>query len=166
MKRKRPRIDLFEFGHVRDAFKYLTAVKKEYIIKAPDGQPVSLADAIRNYQKDGDPKWPLHVMMSNLGYVAITISKAISKFNLPPEEFIADAFLGICNAMKKCKPEKAKMSYIGAGIFFAVRKEAYRMIKSKKYEVDLFIEDDEEGLLDDERLAALLGLCEVYLDDE
>ena len=163
MGRKRPRIDDWKSTPVGKAFKYLTKHKNQYILKNPDGSVVSLADAIRNYQKDHDPKWPLHVMMSNLGYIANGIGSAIGKFGLNIEDYIADAFEGICKAMLKCDPERAKMAYIGAGVFFAVRKGAYKDIREKEKVESLQVEDLDGEKLDDDRLAALFGLYKVYL---
>jgi hypothetical protein len=166
MARKRPYIDDWKATPVGDAFKYLTKYKKHYILKNPDGSLVSLADAIRNYQKDHDPKWPLHVMMSNLGYIANGIARAVGKFGLDIEDYITDAFEGICNAMLKCDPERARMAYIGSGVFFAVRRAAYRAIREKEKIESLQVEDLDGELLDDDRLAAIFGMYQVYLLDE
>jgi len=166
MGRKRPYIDDWKSIPVGDAFKYLTKYKRHYILKNPDGSIVSLADAVRNFQKDGDLKWPLHVMMTNLGYIANNLARAVGKFGLDIEDYIADAFEGICNAMQKCDPERAKMAYIGSGVFFAVRKAAYKVIREKEKIEALQIEDLDGELLDDDRLAAFLGTYNVYLMHE
>jgi hypothetical protein len=175
MVRKRPYINDWKATPVGDAFKYLTKYKKHYILKNPDGSLVSLADAIRNFQKDGDLKWPLHVMMSNLGYIANGIARAVGKFGLDIEDYITDAFEGVCNAMLKCDPERAKMAYIGSGVFFAVRKAAYKAIREKEKIETLQVEDADGEPLDDDRLAAIFGIyqvnaifetCSVYLTDE
>jgi len=166
MPKKRPYIDDWKSTPVGSAFKYLTKYKRYYILKNPDGSVVSLADAIRYYQKDHDPKWPLHVMMSNLGYIANGIARAVGKFGLDIEDYIAYAFEGICNAMLKCDPERAKMAYIGSGVFFAVRKAAYRAIREKEKIESLQVEDIDGEPLNDDRLAAFFGLYRVYLMDE
>ncbi len=161
--RKRPYIDDWKSTPVGDAFKYLTKHKRYYILKNPDGSVVSLADAIRNFQKDQDPKWPLHVMMSNLGYIANGIARAVGRFGLNIEDYIGAAFEGICKAMLKCDPDRAKMAYIGSGVFYAVRNQAYKAIREKEKIQDLQIEDLDGELLDDDRAAAIFGHYEVYL---
>jgi len=166
MGKKRPYIDDWKSTPVGKAFKYLTKHKRYYILKNSDGSVVSLADAIRNYQKDHDPKWPLHVMMSNLGYIANGIGRAVGRFGLDIEDYIADAFEGICKAMQKCDPERAKMAYIGSGVFFAVRKAAYKAIREKEKLESLQVEDLNGEELDDDRLAAIFGIFQVYLTDE
>jgi hypothetical protein len=163
MAKKRPYIDDWKSTPVGKAFKYLTKYKNQYILKNPDGSVVSLADAIRNYQKDHDPKWPLHVMMSNLGYIANGIGRAVGKFGLNIEDYIADAFQGICKSMLKCDPERAKMAYIGSGVFFAVRQAAYKAIREKEKVESLQVEDLDGEELDDDRLAAIFGLYQVNL---
>jgi hypothetical protein len=166
MGRKRPHIEDWTSIPVRGAFKYLTKYKRHYILRNPDGSIVSLADAIRNYQKDLDPKWPLHVMMSNLGYIANGIARAVSRFGLDAESYISEAFLGICKAMLKCDPDRAKMSYIGSGVFFAVTQAAYKDSREKEWTIDIQLEDLEGEPLDDDHLAAAFGLYEVHFADE
>jgi hypothetical protein len=164
MPRRRPYIDDWKSERVGKSFRYLTKYKKHYILKNPDGSVVSLADAIRNYQKDHDPKWPLHVMMSNLGYIANGIARAVGRFGLDIEDYIGAAFEGVCNAMQKCDPARAKMAYIGSGVFFAVRKAAYRAIREKEKIESLIVEDLDGEQLDDDHLAAIFGLHSVYLE--
>jgi hypothetical protein len=55
------------------------------------------------------------------------------------------------------------MAYIGSGVFFAVRKAAYKDIREKEKVESLQVEDADGEALDDDRLAALFGLYKVYL---
>ena len=163
MAKKRPYIDDWKSTPVSKAFKYLTKYKNQYILKNPDGSVVSLADAIRNYQKDHDPKWPLHVMMSNLGYIANGVARAVGRFGLDIEDYVSYAFEGICKSMLKCDPDRAKMAYIGSGVFFAVSQAAYKAIREKEKIESLQVKDLDGEEIDDDRLAAIFGICQVYL---
>jgi hypothetical protein len=144
------------------SFRRLAKYRKDYIIKTPDGKPVSLAEAARNYQKDGDPKWPLHVFMLNLGYFAIGVSRALTKFGYDPDEYIEAAFQGICNAMKRCNPDRVKLSYLATGVYFSVTTAADKNRRKMKGEVDILKVDEDGELIDDDKLAAMFG---IFLDD-
>jgi hypothetical protein len=157
---------------VREAFKYLTTHKSEYIIYE-NGRPLDIKEAIRRYKQTKEDKWLLHVLVSNMGYFANTLSKVAAKYKIDPCDYVVYVYEGLKYSADKCDADRVGLSYLAAGVYIICARQADRELRKKTGELnleDFVYEDDEheihEGIAKLDMLLADFGIYDVPLYDE
>jgi hypothetical protein len=174
MARKAPFLQFKASAKIGYAFEYIEKYIHEYVIKEGDKE-ISVKDAVRRFHETGDDKWVMHVLASNLGYFVNSLGKVVMIYAVDPCDYVAHIFDGLKLSMQRCDPERARLSYLGVGVFFYCRAIAEKEYRKKAKETsaegmaEVFFEADESGdseIADLDTLFASKGHYVTLHDDE
>ncbi len=171
--RRTPTIAMLDKSSVKDAFKHLTLHKEDYIVYE-NGRPVDFREAVRRFKATGDDKWAMHILASNLGYFANSLSTVVAKYKVDPSDYVVYVYEGLKRAMTKCDADRVKLSYLSGGVFLWCRKMADLEVRQRNKEVNMNeaiieLEDDsgERVAVEDiDMIMASNGIYELPLYDE
>jgi hypothetical protein len=156
------------------AFEYIEKYIHEYVIRE-GGREVSVKDAVRRFHETGEDKWVMHILASNLGYFVNSLGKVVMIYGVEPGDYVAHVFEGLRVSMQRCEPERARLSYLGVGVFFYCRAIAEKEYKkrSKEFSAESLAEtffgpseDGDDEVVDLDTLLASEGYYVTLHDDE
>jgi hypothetical protein len=156
------------------AFEYIEKYKHEYVIRE-DGKEISVKDAVRRFHETGEDKWVMHILATNLGYFVNALGKVVVRYNVDPCDYVAHVFDGLKRSMQRCDPERARIAYLGVGVFLYCRIIADKERREKAKELSaegmaetLFgpSEGGDDEIADLDTLLASEGYYVTFHDDE
>jgi len=174
MARKAPFLQIKASAKIGYAFEYIEKYIHEYVIRE-GGKEVSVKDALRRFHETGEDKWVMHILASNLGYFVNSLGKVVMIYGVDPCDYVAHIFDGLRISMQKCDPERARLSYLGVGVFFYCRSIADKEYKNRSKELsaegmaETFFRPSEGGddeIADLDALLASEGYYVTLHDDE
>jgi hypothetical protein len=137
MAKKAPFLQLKAAAKIGYAFEYIEKHIHEYVIR-DEGKEVNVKYAVRRFHETGEDKWVMHVLASNLGYFVNSLGKVVMIYGVDPCDYVAHIFDGLKLSMRRCDPERARLSYLGVGVFFycrAIAEKEYRN-RSKEFSAE------------------------------
>ncbi len=174
MARKAPCLQYKPSAKIGYAFEYIEKYIHEYVIKE-EGKEVSVKDAVHRFHESGEDKWVMHVLASNLGYFVNSLGKVVMIYDVDPCDYVAHIFDGLRLSMQRCDPERARLSYLGVGVFFYCRSIAEKEYRGRSKDTsaesmaETFFEPSEDGddkTADLDTLLASKGYYVTLHDDE
>ncbi len=176
MAKKAKKVQFLQFmptAKTAYAFEYIEKYKHEYIIRE-GGKEVSVMDAVRRFHETGEDRWVMHILASNLGYFVNSLGKVVMRYGIDPCDYVAHVFDGLKRSMQRCDLERARIGYLGVGVFLYCRVIAEKECKEKAKELsaesiaETFYEPEGDGdeVADLDTLFASLGHFVTLLDDE